>query len=261
MNTVRTLKSAFLCLALCASFSKGSSRQCLQSEATPLLKSSDFNSACIPIQDDKRLATTEAWDVWENTPHCFYPKNETFTKHCIYTYISSDGEGGLSFFTTPETAALSAGIVRSVDKPWDHSNSFHLSFDRPASFEIETIQGKGKGIIAKRDIRKDEVIVTELPYLVIRSGLSKFMSSEERVQWIQQALGQLPLSHEARIRKLARSNGGHAIEDIFRTNSFGIDVDGFDHSAIYPIISVRVRSLFRRVQSVNITLKKKENKS
>lgn len=66
----------------------------------------------------------------------------------------------------------------------------------------------------------------------------------ERPQLFQKATDQL--TDKERFLDLARSKGGgvNIVEDLIRTNSFGITVDDWDMKGVYPEIAVRKRHAY-----------------
>jgi hypothetical protein len=101
------------------------------------------------------------------------------------------------------------------------------------------------GVVATRHIQQFETIMTSFPAMIADNKL--FPSEEddrpaEGPRLFQKALGQI--ADKERFLSLARSKGQgvHVVEDVIRTNAFGITVDGRDMKGLYPEIAVRASS-------------------
>ncbi|TVY76033.1 hypothetical protein LSUE1_G007789 [Lachnellula suecica] len=83
------------------------------------------------------------------------------------------GELSMSGYATHHPAPVMEAVLRSVARTWDKFHEASVSpsdFVRTpngASYEIVNIAGKGRGIIASRDIKAGETILEEAPVLVL----------------------------------------------------------------------------------------------
>jgi len=145
----------------------------------------------------------------------------------------------MSLIATPEVAAFSVGILKTKPEPWGQSSLYKTtSSDRP--FEMADIPGKEKGLVAKRMIKKGDVILDEIPLLISLATTLEGIPIASNPDLMRLAFEQLPEKQKTSLEALARTTGGHYYEDIMRTNAFSIDVDGAGFSAIFPGIAVRI---------------------
>ncbi|KEZ43387.1 hypothetical protein SAPIO_CDS4556 [Scedosporium apiospermum] len=145
----------------------------------------------------------------------------------------------MSLIATPEVAAFSVGILKTKPEPWGQSSLYKTtSSDRP--FEVADIPGKEKGLVAKRMIKKGDVILDEIPLLISFATTLEGIPMASNPDLLRLAFEQLPEKQKTSLEALARTTGGHYYEDIMRTNAFSIDVDGAGFSAIFPDIATKV---------------------
>ncbi|KAM7200407.1 hypothetical protein V8F20_005384 [Naviculisporaceae sp. PSN 640] len=175
------------------------------------------------------------------------------SKLCVYTSTAFNQNTGISIIAHPETAAtLVSAIFNSTAS---YSARHHIAGrnslkDNP--YVVTSISGKGMGVIATRHIEQFSTIMVSFPALVIDNELFPDEEEEEvpgeGPRLFARALGQL--SDQERVLSLARSRGTddeeehrgggkiHVVEDIVRTNAFGIyTVDGRDFKGLYPEIA------------------------
>lgn len=204
----------------------------------------DSNDAVQPSEQNKSIP-------WTHHPRCVVPSSVGLTdKFCVYSSSAFNGASGLSIIATPDTAA---GLVAAVQDPlpaWRARRHLasrgHLqteTYDLP--YTVVPIPGKGLGVVATRHIRQFETIMTSFPALIVDNVFFPPGESEgpaEGPALFQTALGQL--TDKERFLTLSRSKGGdtHVVEDVVRTNSFGITLDGRGVKGLYPEIAVRVGS-------------------
>lgn len=106
-------------------------------------------------------------------------------------------------------------------------------------YTIGYIPNKGKGLIAQRQIRKWEVVFVDYPSLLVHLDVFDVVDAEARQDLLERALHQLPEHQRDVALALARSTGGEPIEDIMRTNIFGVEMGSdIQHLGLLPIGSV-----------------------
>jgi len=194
---------------------------------------------CLPLVDDK---TTAVNSLWAYDAHCAYPadENEEQEKLCVYTYITADGKAGVSFVTQPAKAAFIGGILTANPGPWGIDEPFHNAVPLGRRWYIlRNIPGKGKGLVARRLIPAGATIIDEFPHLIIFTSGSPDILQEAHPEPLDLARYRLPPSHHDAIRALAITTGGEGLEGVFRTNSYGVKIDGLEFSALFPEIAVR----------------------
>jgi hypothetical protein len=190
---------------------------------------------------------------WASYPHCTILESAEGqeNKLCIYSSPSFNQARGLSLITTPEVAA---SLVKALENPTsaDRSRRYLSTQDDSETHDeipyvVKQVPGKGIGVIATRDIRKFELIMTGFPAMIVDDQL--FPSLEKRRPYpesqrlFQRALLQLTDQH--RFLSLARGKprGLHVVDDIIRTNAFGMTINGRRHKALYPEIAVCITSI------------------
>ncbi|KAH9883471.1 hypothetical protein F4778DRAFT_766636 [Xylariomycetidae sp. FL2044] len=82
---------------------------------------------------------------------------------------------------TSETAGIKEAIYRSINRSWEaYAEGFvgpsdFLRTPFGASFQLVTIEGKGRGIIASQDIKAGEVILEESPLVLAPKGTANML--------------------------------------------------------------------------------------
>ncbi|KAI1086166.1 SET domain-containing protein [Rostrohypoxylon terebratum] len=173
------------------------------------------------------------WSPWTHPPLCIQGERSNTVKYCVFTN-SQHGNGGISMITTPETAADSAEILN--DSGYTHTKSF-VDSDADAAFQVIDIPGKGKGVVARRQINRSEVIMADWASIIVDLD---FPTSVKRIQGyrlLHVAIDQL--SDPDLVLQLARSSSFSAdiVEDVLRTNAFSYTLAGDPHMALYPKVS------------------------
>lgn len=197
----------------------------------------------IPIDDAAALATG-AWDPWTFPPVCARPKNGNGSKLCAFTLKSLRGGAGLSLITTPEVAAGYVHVLMDPDIAWiERARGFPFGSVDPPPYEANKMPGKGVGVIANRTIHKDEVVIFQVPIMLQLMDTANWDSADV-LKLLHRAANRLPQAEQEKMLDMARSSGGYIIDDIMKTNSFALAVNGVFHSALYPEIAVRKPKLW-----------------
>ncbi|KAH8899830.1 SET domain-containing protein [Thozetella sp. PMI_491] len=128
---------------------------------------------------------------------------------------------------------LDDSIVPDVDRYhpssyMDSRNHLNLTYD------VEDLPGRGKGVIARRTIPQWSVVMAGWPAIVLPMEYQRYFSLHQRRALLGRAVRQLPKEQQTTILSLARSTGGELIEDILKTNIFGIELDGVPHMGLFP---------------------------
>ncbi|KAI6277990.1 hypothetical protein MCOR03_000122 [Pyricularia oryzae] len=196
-----------------------------------------------PLPINHTAAKTEAdWAPWSKQPVCFQPvhKPNTTDPYCLYTHPTFRNHG-ISVITTPGLAAaltssLDDGIVPRHQR--DHPSSPMSAQQRSSgalAYEIRDLPGRGKGLVATRPIRRWETVVVQFPSLVVLMDFWEAVESPKQSRrLLNRALKQLPAEEKGRILALARTGGFESqVEDVLRTNIFGVDVGGAFHMGLF----------------------------
>ena len=149
-------------------------------------------------------------------------------KYC--TYVNRHLNGGLVLISVEDNVHLIDQFP--VLPTYSPSNS---SDDAP--FYAAQIPGKGVGLIARRAIRRNEVILRNTPAMLIQFGPHLDFSAAEREDVYAKAARLLP---EPRRREFARQFGVTTFEKVDK-NSFRLFINGrrnfSGHIGVYPDVS------------------------
>ncbi|KAI1409834.1 SET domain-containing protein [Hypoxylon sp. FL1857] len=204
-----------------------------------------LSSCPLPV-DEESAIDTGSWAPWKRRPYCVEPFMQsdevTGPQFCVYTFEPFRGDKGLSIVTTP---VLAATVVNSLDdsivppKLRDHASSSLEAEGRDSpAFTIKDVPGKGKGLVAQRQIRKWDVVLVDYPAMLAHMDLFDIVGDETRQDLLERALKQLSEKQQGELLSLARSHGGEPIEDILRTNIFGVELGiEIPHLGLFPIAS------------------------
>jgi hypothetical protein len=204
---------------------------------------------------------------WSYPPYCIRaPMNATVTdphggegaklsaggrKYCVYTALTFRGRG-LSVISTPQGAAnlvASLDDTRVLPRLRDHPASTMAKRDakrdagRP--YVIKNVaQGHGKGLVARRRVPKWGEALIGFPIMMARTDFLEALPDADRKKLEDRALQQLPAMAQEAILALAHGVGGvldkeFLLEQIFRSNIFGIEIAGVHHFSLQVEGSVR----------------------
>jgi len=186
--------------------------------------------------------------VWTETPLCVDPSNgNTETPFaCLYTSAIYHGNTGLSFVGTPQSAAMIAAsggrgglqVSQELGNPFPVPSPVNHQDD--LAYIVKELPGKGKGVVAVRNIQRGEVIMIDPPVILLDEKVLDTVSAETRLNFLRESLHRLPEATQRKVLSLARStDDGEAIDVILNTNGFGMQTyDGSNYVGIMPEISV-----------------------
>lgn len=167
------------------------------------------------------------WFPWTHRPYC------ADTPYCVFTNAHFHGNQGVSIITTPELAASTLNKLEET---------FTAPFQQPKSsgplYEVVDMPGKGKGAVAKRKIRRGEKFMVDYAGLIADTAFPGATKLEAGKKLLDTAVDQLPRGQA--IRSLAKSTNTteRVVEDLLRTNSFGMTLEKRNIMALFPEISV-----------------------
>ncbi|KAL4811625.1 hypothetical protein BDW67DRAFT_190101 [Aspergillus spinulosporus] len=156
---------------------------------------------------------------------CVADWTTSFTTHeciggfCQYSDSGFAGSKGIAFLTTPEIGAT-LKTLRRVPPP----TGFIL--DGGDIFDQREIPGKGIGLVAKRTLSRGELVIRELPVLVVHLDAGLAMPESTRLEMQRAAVDALPLRTKQTVWDLMGHLGGDPIEDRLETNAFGVAIGG-----------------------------------
>ena len=181
------------------------------------------------------------WAPWSHRPYCVYPDKKR-AKYCLYSQDSFRNGHGLSVIATPPMAAslataLDDSVVRSDVRAHPSARIYDVN-GTELSYEVRQLPGRGLGVVARRPIKKWEVIMVDFPVLIAEMDLLEVMSEEQRRRILRRALLHVDPRERSAVMGLARAFGGDATEDILRTNILAVEVGGQMHMALFTQASV-----------------------
>lgn len=176
---------------------------------------------------------------WTQQPYCVNGGS-----YCVFSKADFLGpDRGLSIIDlNPESGGNATSAIATLARLLS-SNAPALGSVRSGSppYEVRDIVGKGKGLVAIRKIPRGEVFMVDYPAVVADVHFPRRVRQEEGRQLLREAIARLPAAEE--ILSLARSSVNPdtvpVVEDVMKTNSFGVEIAGNDYMALFPNIAVR----------------------
>ncbi|TDZ24884.1 SET domain-containing protein 5 [Colletotrichum orbiculare MAFF 240422] len=212
--------------------------QCASNPSGPLTPSRQRQTCSLPF-DPRRSSPSSAWPRWTHRPVCSSSSAKTKPQLCAFVKTDFRGESGLLVLTTPEVAAGDGSMVEDFDTNWVYAGPPAATPASPPPYEVKEIPGKGLGVVANAAIRAGEVVMREYPR-ILQTASADVLEGPERgeVMWVlEEGFVRLPREDQARIFDLARSTGGHPVEDVIRTNTFGVTFNNVTHHGLFPGIA------------------------
>jgi len=171
---------------------------------------------------------------------------------CLYTSPSFNENRGLSVISSARTIHSTIKLLdisresASLHRHHLAANSNHGNDGETLdlSYVVREIPGKGKGILATRNISRFDTLMVGFPAFVVEDSLFPPRGTGAQVAENVQRLFQRGLSRltdKGRVLTMSRSMGDenvHEIEDIMRTNSFGLILGSKAHKGLYPEVAV-----------------------
>jgi hypothetical protein len=178
---------------------------------------------------------------WSYRPHCIEPVLQELysSEWCVFTDTTFRGGRGISIVTTPETAAQ---IVPSLDDTiaYEKDQTQAPTSKKDKYVKVKEIKGKGKGMLAKRDINKWDIVVRDYAMLIVNGDFFHVLDEDEQTELKKVAVDQLPKRARKQFYDLSHTMPKYdLIENILRTNILAIELAGNEtHYALFPYYSV-----------------------
>jgi hypothetical protein len=184
-------------------------------------------------------ATCKVANSWIDHVYCVPPRDEKHPILCSYAnYIA--GRSGVAIVNIPEIAATFGSFFEAEDPRWDTFRS-HSRTSMSPPFAIAEINGKGKGLVANRTIKRYELIIADIPALLRLEEPSIAVEREDMANLLQLGMGKLPEDVQSQILSLSHNQRWSELpeaENIMQTNAFAVQIQGLQHGALFPLVSV-----------------------
>lgn len=164
--------------------------------------------------------------------------------HCLHSSDLFGGGHGTSIITTSEAASnLIAGDAME-DRPWYGSSKKRVFAPGPIvskegpAYTTKQYPGKGMGVMALRKIEQGEILMLDLPALIVGKQFLEDIEPRLRRRMLRRAVAQLPKNTQEMVAKLGRSTGGEVIDDILGTNSCSFSLGEREmHLGLFPEVA------------------------
>lgn len=175
---------------------------------------------------------------WTHTPACrlMSASGKGGQEFCVYTSSKFNNNKGISFVTTPGTAATVAAVVQNSTAVLQARSRFAGG---KIPYDVRDLEARGKGVIATRPIRQFEVFMEDFPALIVDSSFLPVNETPpaETAQLFNLATDQL--GDRERVLSLAVTGSDkNVVADVILTNAFGLSLNERDHKGLYPDIAV-----------------------
>ncbi|CAK7230020.1 hypothetical protein SCUCBS95973_007432 [Sporothrix curviconia] len=186
-----------------------------------------------PVTLDSASAQTRgpsSWSPWTHPPTC--SSGEDVVPH---------GKGGLSIVTTPETAAASMDLWDEDEPRLPPEAATGKRQHHPRAYKIVDIPGRGKGILATRNIKQHEAFMVDYAALVVDLDVADMLAREAGYSLLSVAAEQVSPALSAKVLGLAQTSTAalHPVENVLRSNAFHavLGADDDSHMAVFPDLS------------------------
>jgi hypothetical protein len=196
----------------------------------------------VPVDEATALKTGDN-GRWTHRPRCIH-SDDGQQSYCLYTDAKYREGHGISLIVSPQMAA---SIREAIDTPHVDWNSAKLPqtagpviTEEGPAYEVFDTEGKGKGLVARRRIRRGEVFMLDFPVVVANWKFVEHVSPIDGQVFLMKSVDQLPSAE--RILALAHSTGGPMLEDIMRTNACSVHMNDTEpHLGLFAEMSVSAR--------------------
>ncbi|KAF4865561.1 hypothetical protein CGCSCA1_v014031 [Colletotrichum siamense] len=211
-------------------------RQCDWNPAGPLHLSLHQETCFLPYNPEKNLGGSKL-SAWTHRPVCTSPKTES--RYCAFVKDDFHGDSAVLILTSPETAAGDLGLIEDFDPRWLGPGSSSLP-PRIPPYEVQKIPRKELGVVANSTIRAGEVIMRDYPTILqtVSTEVWEQIDPREALWVLEEGFVRLPREVQIKVFELARSTGGHVLEDVLHTNTFAASFNNVSHYGLFTNIAV-----------------------
>jgi hypothetical protein len=171
---------------------------------------------------------------WSFEPVCTEYLEGIGSELCVYTNSTFSNGRGISIFTTPEIATDFARLLPFQDPSALPSQGINPPEGDDRAWYIQNIPGKGVGMLAKREMKRGDLITAYTPYLL--AHMENILSTPERERFLRIAIDRLPAASKEHYLGLATifHEPSVVVQDVVKANAFEMQVGGQMHLAVFP---------------------------
>ncbi|KAM0273219.1 hypothetical protein ACHAQH_008387 [Verticillium albo-atrum] len=213
-------------------------RSCDANPAGRLVPDPRDSTCRVPVDQLSRAAALAVRTPWTHPPHCAPSSKDSkyASLYCAFTKDDFQGAGGLVAFTSAKVAAEAHRSLEDRDPRWLRWPAREDGLGAP-KYGLVDVEAKGLGLVAKEKLEKGAIIAREAPVMLKMVERPEGMDKAEAQAAQERAFLQLAKAEQLEILDLARTAGGHPLDDIMRTNSFEVKFQGVSHFALFKDIS------------------------
>ncbi|KAM7205101.1 hypothetical protein V8F33_001342 [Rhypophila sp. PSN 637] len=164
---------------------------------------------------------------WSHSQPCF-KSTKTDETYCVFSDDNFAEGRGTSFVTTSTRAAHLASYPAFTEPETIKGTNQDLVRTIPAVYDMQEFPGKGMGLVAKKDIKRGDLIMANTVSLMIDYRVFEELPEDEWMELQASAVDYLPGPHKSVIMNLSTHDGGdlthiQKVNKITTTNAFDID--------------------------------------
>ncbi|KAF6818201.1 hypothetical protein CPLU01_13386 [Colletotrichum plurivorum] len=172
-------------------------------------------------------------DIWRSDEGWHGP-HSCAGPYCAYSRPSFAGGRGIVLVSTAYNAEEASHISAFTREPDDNADQGDSSL-----YRVVEMPGKGKGLVAKKPIKRGQRIMVQSPAVVIHRRFIDDIDLESQYRLLDVVVSHLPEQTREVFMEQMGQSGGHKVHDIIHTNSFELRLgirDGH-HFGNYPEVS------------------------
>ncbi|EPE10703.1 mannose-6-phosphate isomerase-like protein [Ophiostoma piceae UAMH 11346] len=160
--------------------------------------------------------------------------------YCLYSDATFGQLNGVSIVTSPEIAVDLVGADALESRPYYGGSRTRQFTPGPLSqaYTIKPSPGKGLGVMAARKIEQGEIIMLDLPAVLLSKAFLEDAPPLLRRRIIRRGLSQLPGAAQEKVYALDKTTGGDELDAILGTNTISLSLGMNElHLGLYPELS------------------------
>lgn len=171
---------------------------------------------------------------WSHAPICTQHFDEIDSALCIYTSTSFAGGRGISILSTVESVDVLA--MHPAFRGDLSTEELYAPSTKDRAWYTQPIPGKGIGMLAKRTIKRGELLAKHTPLLLVHPAIEQLMDVLDREKLLKMAVDQLPDQSKEQFLAMGTSINDPRIQiqDIIVTNSFQLYLSTGMHMVVVP---------------------------